>query len=217
MATYRPPLPTSYDPRLIESSRMYERDTTCIAARRTPQLILFILLFPLKQKQVIWYPKQQPKKTTITRTTYGSHGIANEDALEAEDCEPLPLTGDPESSIEEVDRGSEEEMASVCTLVRPNFEFRARLRDIPRYQLILIAYQLLAVAAFSVFICVITQSAWGIFAPILVAVVLFGAFLHRNYREGRMHFADPIMAWLDSCCKDQPVQSTWLTRDTDDP
>lgn len=196
---------------------MYERDTTCIAARRTPQLILFILLFPLKQKQVIWYPKQQPKKATITRTTYGSHGIANEDALEAEDCQPLLLTGDPESSIEEVDRGSEEEMASVCTAVRPNFEFRARLRDIPRYQLILISYQLLAVAAFSVSICVDTQSAWGIFAPILVAVVLFGAFLHRNYREGRTHFADPIIAWLDSCCKDQPVQSTWLTRDTDDP
>ena len=217
MATYRPHSPTSYNvirdcSNQAECTRL-ERDTCSSTARSTLQLVLFIYLFPLKQKQVIWYPKQQPKKTTITRSTYGSHDSPNEDVLEAEDCEPLPLTGDPESSIEEVDRGSEEEMASVCTLVRPNFEFRARLRDIPRYQLILIAYQLLAIAAFSVSICVNTQSAWGIFAPISVAVVLFGAFLYRNYREGRMHFADPIMAWLKSCCKDQPVQFTWLTED----
>ncbi|KAL9981366.1 hypothetical protein ACROYT_G010060 [Oculina patagonica] len=166
--------------------------------------------------QVIWYPKQQPKKTTIMRTTYGSHGSPNEDALEAEDCEHLPLTGDPESSVEEVDRGSVEEMASVCTLVRPNFEFRARLRDIPLYQLLFIAYLLVVLVVFSVCICVNTQSAWGMFAPITVAAVLFGAVLYRNYREGRMHFADPVLAWLDSCCGDQPVQSTWLTRDTRD-
>jgi len=176
----------------------------------------FILLFPLKQKQVIWYPKQKPKKTTIMPTTYGSHGCLNEDALEAEDCDNLPLTGDPESSIEEVDGGSEEEMASVCTLVRPNFEFRARLRDIPPCKLFCIAYQLLALAVFAVCVCVVTQHAWGIFAPIAVAVVLFGAFLYRNYREGRMHFVDPIVTWLNSCCEDRPVQSTWLTRGTED-
>lgn len=158
------------------------------------------MLFPLKQKQVIWYPKQQPKKTTVTTTTYGSIG----------------LTGDPESSIEEVDRGSEEEMASVCTLVRPDFEFRARLRDIPLYQLLFVAYLLLAVAVFSVFVCVNTQSAWGMVAPISVAVVLFGAFLYRNYRERRMHFADPIITWLKSCCEDQTVQSTWLIGNTED-
>ena len=174
------------------------------------------MLFPLKQKQVIWYPKQQPKKTTVTPTRYGSNGGLNEDALEAEDCEQLQLTGDPESSIEEVDRGSEEEMASVCTLVRPDFEFRARLRDIPLYQLLFVAYLLLAVAVFSVFVCVNTQSAWGMVAPISVAVVLFGAFLYRNYRERRMHFADPIMTWLNSCCEDQPVQSTWLIGNTED-
>ena len=179
----------------------------------TTNVIIFV---PSNQKQVIWYPKQQPKKTPITRTTYGSHDGSNEDALEAEDCEHPPLTGDPESSIEEVDRGSVEEMASVCTLVRPNFEFRARLREIPLYQLFFIVYQLLALAVFSVFICVNTQSAWGMFAPIAVAVVLFGAFLYRNYREGRMHFADAIMDWVNSCCGDQPVQFTWLTPDTED-
>ena len=117
------------------------------------------------------------------RTTNGSHGGLNEDALEAEDCERVPLPGDPESPIEKVDRGSVDEMVSVCTSVRPNFEFRARLRDIPLYQLIFIAYQLLAVAVFSVCICVNMQSAWGMLAPIAVAVVLFGAFLYRNYRE----------------------------------
>ena len=127
-------------------------------------------------KQVIWYPKQQPKKTTVMLTTYGSHDGSNEDALEAEDGEHLPLTGDPESLIEEVDRGSVEEMASICTLVRPNFEFRARLRKIPRCQLLFIVYQLLALAVFSVCICVNTQSAWGMFAPVAVAVVLFVAF-----------------------------------------
>ena len=176
--------------------------------------VCVILFISFKQKQVIWYPKQQPKKTT--RTTYGSHCDLNEDALEAEDCDHQPLTGDTESSVEEVDRGSEEEKASVCTLVRPNFEFRARLRDIPRYQLVFIACMILALVAFTVCICVNTQSAWGIFAPIAVAVVLFGAFLYRNFREGRMHCADSIMAWLKSCCEDQPVQSTLLTPDTDD-
>lgn len=150
------------------------------------------------------------------RRTYGSLGDLNEDALEAEDCDNLPLTDDPEGSIEEVDRGSVEEMASVCTLVRPNFEFRARLRDIPRCQLLCIAYQLLALAVFSVCVCVTTQHAWGMFAPIAVAVVLFGAFLYRNYREGRMHFADPLMACLNSCCEDQPGHFTWVTRDVED-
>ena len=147
--------------------------------------------------------------------TYGSDGSPHEDALDAEDCEPLPLSGDPESSIEEVDRGSEEEMASVCTLVKPKFEFRARLRDIPPCQLFFIAYLILGLVAFSVFICVDTQSAWGMLAPISVAVVLFGAFLYRNYREGRMHFADPIIAWLNRCCKVQPVPFTWPTPDTE--
>ena len=148
------------------------------------------------------------------RTTYGSHSSPNEDALEANDCEQIPLSADPESSVEEVDRGSVEEMASICTLVRPNFEFRARMRDIPLSQLLFIGYLLLALVVFSVCICVNMQSAWGIFAPIAVSVVLFGAFLYRNHREGRMHFADSVLAWLDSCCADQPVQSTWLTRET---
>ena len=148
--------------------------------------------------------------------TYGSDGSPHEDALDAEDCEPLPLSGDPESSIEEVDRGSEEEMASVCTLVRPNFEFCARLRDIPRYLLLFIAYLLLGLVAFSVCICVDLQSAWGMLAPISVAVVLFVAFLYRNYCEGRMHFADPIIAWLNSCCQVQPVPFTWLTPEPED-
>ena len=150
-------------------------------------------------------------------TTYGSHGSPNEDALEAEDCEHLLLTGDPESSVEEVDRGSVEEMASVCTEVRPNFEFRARLRDIPLYQRLFIAYLLLALAVFSVCICANTHSAWAVFAPVSVVVVLFGALFYRNHREGQMHFADPLLAWLDSCCGDQPVQSTWLARDPRDP
>ena len=149
-------------------------------------------------------------------STHGSHGSPNEDALETEDCEPLLLSGDPESSIEEVDRGSEEEMASVCTLVRPNFEFRARLRDIKRCQLLRIACLLLVLAAFSVFICVNMQSAWGMLAPISVTVVLFVALLYRNYREGRIHFADAIIAWLDSCFKVQPVPFTWLTPDPED-
>ena len=149
-------------------------------------------------------------------TTYGSHGRPNEDALEAEDCDNVPLIADSESSIEEVDRGSEEEMSSVCTLVIPNFENRARLRDIPTCQLFCIGYQLLALAVFGVCVCVNTQHAWGIFAPITVAVVLFVAFLYRNYREGRMHCAEPVVASLKSCWEDQPVQSTWLTSDTDD-
>ena len=167
-------------------------------------------------KQVIWYPKPQPKMTTITRTIYGSHRSPNEDALEANDCEQLLLTSDPEDSVE-VDRASVEEMASVCTLVTPNFQFRSRIRDIPKYQLCFVGYLLLALVVFSVSICVNTQSAWGIFAPPVVAVVLLGALLYRNYREGRMHFADSLLAWLDSCCADQPVQSTWLTHEeTDD-
>ena len=148
--------------------------------------------------------------------TYGSDGSPHEDALDAEDCEPLLLSGGPESSIEEVDRGSEEEMASVSTLVRPNFEFRARLRDITPCQWFCIAYLLLALAAFSVCICLDLQSAWGMLAPISVAVVLFGAFLYRNYHEGRMHFADPIIAWLNSCCEVRPVPFTWLTPDPED-
>lgn len=87
-----------------------------------------------------------------------------------------------------MDRASEEELASVCTFVRPNFEFRTRIRDIPNYQLFFIGYLLLALVVFSVCICLNTQSAWGIFAPFVVAAVLFGALLYRNYREGRMHF-----------------------------
>ena len=158
-----------------------------MTVRRAARKANFIIL----QKQVIWYPKQQPKRTTIMPSTYGSHGSPNEDALEAEDCEPLLLSGDPESSIEEVDRGSEEEMASVSTLVRPNFEFRARFRYIPPCQLLCIAYLLLALAAFSVFICVNMQSAWGMLAPISVGVVLFVAFLYRNYREGRITSLTP--------------------------
>ena len=166
--------------------------------------------------QVIWYPKPQPKRTTIIGTTYGSLGSPDEDALEANDCEQLPLTSDPEDSVE-VDRASEEELASVCTLVRPNFEFRTRIRDIPNYQLVFIGYLLLALVVFSVCICLNTQSAWGIFAPFVVAAVLFGALLYRNHREGQMHFADSLLAWLGSCCADQPVQSTWLTHEqTDD-
>ena len=125
----------------------------------------------------------------------------------------MPATYD--SSIEEVDRGSEEEMASVCTLVRPIFEFRARLREIPPCQLLCVACLLLVLAAFSVCICVNMQSAWGMLAPISVAVVLFVAFLYRNYREGRLHFADSIIAWLNSCFKVQPVPYTWLTPEED--
>ena len=116
-----------------------------------------------------------------------------------------------------MDRASEEELASVCTLVRPNFEFRTRIRDIPNYQLVFIGYLLLALVVFSVCICLNTQSAWGIFAPFVVAAVLFGALLYRNHREGRMHFADSLLAWLGSCCAEQPVQSTLLTHEqTDD-
>ena len=144
------------------------------------------------------------------RTTYGSHSSPNEDALEANDCEEFPLIGDSEGSAE-VDRASVEEMASICTLVRPNFQFRDRIRDIPNYQLCFVGYLLLALVVFSVCICVNTQSAWGIFAPVVVAVVLFGALLYRNHREGRVHFADSLLAWFDSCCADEPVQSTWLS------
>ncbi|XP_068750237.1 uncharacterized protein [Montipora capricornis] len=84
--------------------------------------------------QVIWYPKPQPKKTTIIHTAYGSTGSSNEEALEANDCEEFLLAGDLEGSVE-VDRASLEEMASICTYVTPTFELRARLRDIPIYQL----------------------------------------------------------------------------------
>ena len=153
----------------------------------------------------------------MIRTPYGSHSSPDEDALEANDCEQVPLTGgDPEGSIE-VDRASVEEMASVCTVIRPTLEFRARIRDIPTYQLCFVGYILLVLVVFSVCICINTESAWGIFAPIVVAVVLFGALLYRNHREGRMHFADSLLAWLDSCCGDQPVQSTWVAHEqTDD-
>ena len=161
---------------------------------------------------MIWYPKPHPLKTTVTRTTYGSHGSPNEEPLEANDCEEFPLLGDPESSAE-VDRASVEEMAPICTSVRPSLEFRTRIRDIPSYQRFILGYLLLAIVVFSLIVCVNTHSAWGIFAPLVVAVVLFGALLYRNYREGRMHFADSLLAWLDGCCADQPVQSTWLTRE----
>lgn len=176
----------------------------------TVSLILDYRLF----QQVIWYPKPQPRKAAMTsRTTYGSQSFMNEDALEANDCDQIPLVGgDTQDSIE-VDRASEEELASVYTVVRPNFNFRVRIREIPTYQLFLAGYLLLALVVFSVCICVNTQSAWGIFAPIVVAVVLFGALLYRNYRERRFHFADSVVAWLDSCCADQPVESTWVPRE----
>lgn len=164
--------------------------------------------------QVIWYPKLQPKKSAVMRTTYGSDRSPDEDALEANSCEQVPLMADEQSSVEEVDRGSVEEMASVCTFVRPNFAFRARLRDIPSSRQVIVVFLMLVLVVFSVCICVNTKGALGIFAPVSVAVVLFGAFLYRNYREGRLQFADSALAWLDSCCADQPVQSTWLTRDT---
>ena len=151
-----------------------------------------------------------------SRTTYGSQGSLNEDALEANDCDQIPLIGgDTQDSIE-VDRASEEELASVCTVVRPNFNFRVRMHEIPTYQLFLAGYVLLVLVVFSVCICVNTHAAWGIFAPIVVVVVLFGALLYRNYREGRFHFADSLLAWLDSCCADQPVQSTWVPREQPD-
>ena len=143
--------------------------------------------------QVIWYPKPQSKRTPVKRTTYGSHSSLSEDALEANDCKEVPLTGDSEGSAE-VDRASVEEMASICTLVRPNFQFRARIRDTPNYQLCFLGYLLFTLVVFSVCVCVNTQSAWGIFAPVVVAVVLFGALLYRNHREGRVHFADSLLA-----------------------
>ena len=127
-------------------------------------------------------------------TTYGSFRSPNEDALEANDCEQVPLMADEESSVEDVDRGSVEEMASICTFVVPNFEFRARLHDIPFYQRGFIFLLMLALVVFSVCICVNTESALGIFAPISVAVVLFGAFLYRNYREGRLQFANSVLS-----------------------
>ena len=131
-----------------------------------------------------------------SRTTYGSLCSLNEDALEANDCDQIPLMGgDTQDSIE-VDRASEEELASVCTVVSPNFNFRVRIHEIPTYQLFLAGYLLLALLVFSVFICVNTKSAWGIFAPIVVVVVLFGALLYRNYREGR--FTSLIRYWLGS-------------------
>ena len=150
------------------------------------------------------------------RTTYGSQGSLNEDALEANDCDQIPLMGGDTQDSVEVDRASEEELASVCTVVRPNFNFRVRIHEIPTCQLFLAGYLLLVLVVFSVCICVNTQAAWGIFAPIVVVVVLFGALLYRNYREGRFHFADSLLAWLDSCCADQPVQSTWVPREQPD-
>ena len=148
-------------------------------------------------------------------TTYGRHRSPDEDAftMEANDCEQVPPMADEGSSVEEVNRESAEEMTSVCTFVGPNFEFCARLRDIPFYQRGFIFLLMLALVIFSVCICVNTESALGIFAPISVAVVLFGAFLYRNYREGRLQFANSVLAWLDRCCADKPVQYTWLTRD----
>ncbi|XP_066018893.1 uncharacterized protein [Pocillopora verrucosa] len=165
--------------------------------------------------QVIWYPKLQQKTSVVMPTTYGRHRSPDEDAftVEANDCEQVPPMADEGSSVEEVNRESVEEMTSVCTLVGPNFEFRARLRDIPFYQRGFIFLLMLALVVFSVCICVNTESALGIFAPISVAVVLFGAFLYRNYREGRLQFANSVLAWLDRCCVDKPVQYTWLTRD----
>ena len=151
-----------------------------------------------------------------SRTTYGSQGSLNEDALEANDCDQIPLMGGDTQDSVEVDRASEEELASVCTVVRPNFNFRVRIHEIPTYQLFLAGYLLLVLVVFSVCICVNTKAAWGIFAPIVVVVVLFGALLYRNYREGRFHFADSLLAWLDSCCADQPVQSTWVPREQPD-
>ena len=151
-----------------------------------------------------------------SRTTYGSQSSLNEDALEANDCDQIPLIGgDTQNSIE-VDRTSERELASVCTVVSPNFNFRVRLHEIPTYQRCLAGYLLLVLVVFSVCICVNTKAAWGIFAPIVVVVVLFGALLYRNYREGRFHFADSLLAWLESCCADQPVQSTWVPREQPD-
>ncbi|XP_066018233.1 uncharacterized protein [Pocillopora verrucosa] len=76
----------------------------------------------------------------------------------------------------------------------PNFEFCARLRDIPFYQLGFIFLLMLALVVFSLCICVNTESALGIFAPISVAGVLFGAFLYRNYRESRLQFANSVLA-----------------------
>ena len=152
----------------------------------------------------------------MSRPTYGSLRSLNEDALEANDCDQIPLmSGDTQDSIE-VDRASEEELASVCTVVSPNFNFRVRIHEIPTYQLFLAGYLLLALLVFSVCICVNMNSAWGIFAPIVVVVVLFGALLYRNYREGHFHFADSLLAWLESCCADQPVQSTWVPREQPD-
>ena len=127
-------------------------------------------------------------------TTYGSFRSPDEDALEANDCEQVPLMADEESSVEDVDRGSAEEMASICTFVVPNFEFRARLRDIPFYQRGFVFLLMLALVVFSVCIFVNTESALGIFAPISVAVFLFGAFLYRNYREGRLQFANSVLS-----------------------
>ncbi|PFX15997.1 hypothetical protein AWC38_SpisGene19759 [Stylophora pistillata] len=193
-----------------------------LVGKTTDFLATYLLLLPLQNVvmiyfssttafingiQVIWYLKLQPK-------TYSNHRSPDEDALEVNDCEQVPLTADEESSVEEVDRGSVDEMASVCTFVGPNFESLARLRDIPSSYRVFLLFLLLAEVVFSVCICVNTKGALGIFAPVSVAVVLFGAFLYRNYREGRLQYVDSAMAWLNSCCTDQPVQSTWLTRDT---
>ena len=175
------------------------------------------VIFFSMEKQVIWYPKLQPKTSAVMPTTYGRHRSPDEDAftMEANDCEQVPPMADEGSSVEEVNRESVEEMTSVCTFVGPNFEFCARLRDIPFYQRGFVFLLMLALVVFSVCIRVNTESALGIFAPISVAVVLFGAFLYRNYREGRLQFANSVLAWLDRCCANKPVQYTWLTRDDD--
>ena len=142
--------------------------------------------------QVIWYFKPQPKNTTMMHSTYGSNGALNEEPLEADDCDESPLIADPEESVE-VDRTSVEEMASVCTHVMQTTNFRARIRDIPGYQLFFAMYLCLAVAVFSVCVCLNTPSHWGIFAPPLIFLVLLCALLYRNHREGRMHFADSLL------------------------
>jgi len=122
----------------------------------------------------------------MTHCTYDSNGVLNEEPLEADECDESPLSGDHARSVQ-VDRASEEEMASICTHVIPSINFSTRIRDIPRYQLLFAVYLCLAVAVFSVCVCLNTPSNWGSFAPPLVIVVLLCALLYRNYREGRMH------------------------------
>jgi len=136
--------------------------------------------------QVIWYLKPQLKNTTMIHPTYGGNRALNEEPLEVDDCDECSLIGDPEGSVE-ADRASEEKMASVCTQVIPTTDFSARIRGIPSYQRLFAVYLCLAVAVFSVCVCLNTPSNWGIFAPPVVFVVLLCALLYRNYREGRMH------------------------------